>query len=234
MKNLIDIEIGNDCLAVTRNLAKALPHLRYKDKPRTAWIDAICVNQQDLKERGHQVKRMADLYRLADRVVVWLGPEKNSSGWGMEILDQLGSQIKVDFKTLEMKPASEEAEPHWSDRRKAFPYGDGQLLAINEILGRPWFERLWVQQEIRLARHNAIFMCGLNMIAWQSLRRAITCLHGKALSPKPLSPKLSGLRDRLALIVPLTEDTKSFGWRKSCARLSIANTLIPDIASMRS
>lgn len=209
-KNLIDIRIGNDCLAVTRNLAKALPYLRYKDKPRILWIDAICVNQQDLKERGHQVKRMADLYTLADRVVVWLGPEKNDSGWGMRILDQLGSQITVDFRTCEMKPASKESEPHWSDDHQELPYGDGELLAVNEVLSCPWFERLWVQQEIRLANHNALFMCGLDMIAWQSLRQAIFCLHSKEFSPWPISSSVSGLRDRLSFIEALTEDRKYF------------------------
>ena len=206
----VDIQVGLSTIAVTANLAEALPYLRYKDRPRILWIDAICVNQQDLKERGHQVKRMADLYRLADRVVVWLGLEKNNSGWGMRILGHLGSQIKVDFNTCEMKPASDEAEPHWSDRRKKFPYDDGELLAINELLSRPWFERLWVQQEIRLASPNAIFLCGWEMIAWQALRRAIMALHMKAFSPRLLKPSLSGLQDRIGLIVGLTDERRTF------------------------
>jgi hypothetical protein len=42
-------------LAVTQNLAKALPYLRYKDRPRMLWIDAICINQEDLVERSSQV-----------------------------------------------------------------------------------------------------------------------------------------------------------------------------------
>ena len=203
----VDIQVGLSTIAVTENLAEALPYLRYKDRPRILWIDAICVNQQDLKERGHQVKRMADLYRLADRVVVWLGPEKNNSGWGIRILDHLSSQIKVDFNTFEMKPASNEAEPHWSNRSRILPYGDAELLAVNDVLSHPWFERLWVQQEIRLANPNAIFLCGWDMIAWQSLRQAILCLYAKELKPKSAVSRLS---DRLAIIEPLTNDEKRF------------------------
>jgi len=60
-------------LSITRNLADALRHLRYGDAPRTLWVDAICVNQADLPERGSQVKRMAETYTRASRVVVWLG-----------------------------------------------------------------------------------------------------------------------------------------------------------------
>ena len=214
-ENPVDIHVGLSTIAVTQNLAEVLPYLRYKDRPRILWIDAICVNQQDLKERGHQVKRMADLYRLAERVVVWLGPENNNSGWGIRILDHLGSQIKVDFTTFEMKPASKEAEPHWSDIRKELPFGDGKLLAINEILERPWFERLWVQQEIRLANPNAVFLCGLDMIVWKSLRRAIFCLRIKILSPKPLSPSLTGLQDRIVTIEPLCRDRKALSLQET-------------------
>ena len=39
-------------LPVTQNLAEALHHLRHEDKPHVLWIDAICVNQQDMDERN--------------------------------------------------------------------------------------------------------------------------------------------------------------------------------------
>ena len=48
---------------VTRSLYHALRYLRYKSQSRVLWIDAICVNQDDLKERSCQVQRMADIYR---------------------------------------------------------------------------------------------------------------------------------------------------------------------------
>lgn len=51
-------EVGSVTLPVTQNLAVALPYLRYADRPRNLWIDAICVNQSDLSERSSQVKKM--------------------------------------------------------------------------------------------------------------------------------------------------------------------------------
>lgn len=36
---------------VTRNLREALPYLRYTDKPRVMWIDALCINQQDKSDK---------------------------------------------------------------------------------------------------------------------------------------------------------------------------------------
>jgi hypothetical protein len=74
MENLHDIRVGpsgNDVLSVTRNLAVALQYLRYAEKVRVLWIDAVCIDQKNTKERGQQVERMRDIYTLADRVVVW-------------------------------------------------------------------------------------------------------------------------------------------------------------------
>ena len=54
----------SETLPITKNLFHALNYLRREDESRHFWIDAICVNQEDLDERGKQVQRMADIYRL--------------------------------------------------------------------------------------------------------------------------------------------------------------------------
>lgn len=212
-ENTTDIHVGyRQTLTVTQNLAKALPYLRYKDKPRILWIDAICVNQQNLRERGHQVMRMADIYSRADRVVVWLGLEEMDSGLGIEIMERISSQIRVDWRTLELKPASRATEQHWSDADKILPCSETELLAISEALSRPWFERLWVQQEIRLANALALFMCGSDMISWHSFRKVILCLYVKKWSSKPLNPILQRLANNFQLLYNLSKDSSISGF----------------------
>jgi hypothetical protein len=66
-------------LQIRSNLESALRHLRYPDRSRTLWIDAICINQGDALERGAQVKRMQKIYQRASLVVLWIGPEQDSS-----------------------------------------------------------------------------------------------------------------------------------------------------------
>ena len=97
---------GESALAVTRNLAEALQYLRYKDRPRVLWIDAICVDQNNISERGHQVVRMAKIYPQASRVVLWLGPERDDSACAVQVLDTLGSTIEVDWAAMQVKPLS--------------------------------------------------------------------------------------------------------------------------------
>jgi hypothetical protein len=55
--------------AVTTNLETALRYIRLKDCPRKMWIDAICINQSDISERNHQVKKMRLIYRTVSTVL---------------------------------------------------------------------------------------------------------------------------------------------------------------------
>jgi hypothetical protein len=72
-------------LEVTRNLYTALQYLRDRVLLRLIWIDAVCINQEDLKERADQVQLMARLYSHAIRMIVWPGEEIDGSS---ELLGQ--------------------------------------------------------------------------------------------------------------------------------------------------
>lgn len=63
---------------VALSLEAALRHLRLLN-PRTMWIDAICINQLNIKERGSQVGCMRDIYRQSVMTVIWLGDETPES-----------------------------------------------------------------------------------------------------------------------------------------------------------
>lgn len=64
---------------VTANLDSALRDIRHEISDRTLWIDAVCINQDDVLERNHQVTKMRQVYQAASKVVVWLGPETEDS-----------------------------------------------------------------------------------------------------------------------------------------------------------
>lgn len=69
----LNMQVDGALLPVTANLFNAVSALRIAGEDRILWIDAICINQNDKKERGHQVRQMASIYRTARAVVVWLG-----------------------------------------------------------------------------------------------------------------------------------------------------------------
>jgi hypothetical protein len=181
---LIETKFGPQVLVVTQNLAEALQYLRYETAPRILWIDAICIDQQNIPERSSQVKRMADLYTLSKRVVVWLGPEGHDSSLALSLLESLATKIKVDWASETMKAISEDqSEQHWVDKGKLLPYNEREIAAVYAILERPWFERLWIWQEIWLAGPTAILVCGGNTILWATFRNAYFCVHSKRWRP---------------------------------------------------
>jgi hypothetical protein len=168
-------------LNVTQNLATALVYLRHRTEPRVLWIDALCINQEDMEERSSQVARMAEIYRLAHRVVVWLGPESEGDGSAkaLSTLRFISSQIEVDWARGEMR-ATDQANPSWANTHVPLPLDPNVLGPIFMLLNRPWFERVWVQQEIIVANDNAVLVCGHNSITRRQFTKAVYCLRYKS------------------------------------------------------
>ena len=68
-----EMECDGATLHVYTNLHDALQALRWTDRPRVLWADAICIDQTNDEEKGEQVKMMGRIFAGASRVVVWVG-----------------------------------------------------------------------------------------------------------------------------------------------------------------
>lgn len=115
------ISIGRRNLPVTANLYAALLHLRDRFIERTIWVDAICINQNNLQEQEQQIQYMAEIYSKASRVIVWLG--------------EAAADSDVALEEIRVAADNESAKPLVSEPIKA---------SILALLQRPWFERIWV------------------------------------------------------------------------------------------
>lgn len=172
-------------LRVTRNLSTALQHLRFPDRERVMWIDALCIDQTNDIEKGPQVSMMGQLFEWASRVVVWLGPEENWSDVAMERLAHIGSQIDVDWGGIHrISPADFDGV----NRSIAHPSGElpldtKQSLAVSHLLNRSWFDRLWIRQEIFVAEDRAVVCCGSQQMPWLVLRKALRLFYSKRPEP---------------------------------------------------
>ncbi|KAI1648461.1 HET-domain-containing protein [Daldinia loculata] len=176
------VQMKFEKIQVTRNLDVALRHLRYDEAPRVMWIDALCINQTDEVEKSPQVATMGEIFRLARRVIAWLGPEENDSNNAMYLMDYLGSQVEVDFIRWSLRPAVGCIDPGISDGDIGLPFQGRDVYSIYYLLSRQWFERLWIRQEIHLAGPEAVIMCGLYQVKWSSFRRGLACIY---LKPTP-------------------------------------------------
>ena len=187
-------ETGDVTIGVTQNLAVALRHLRYRHQPRTLWFDAICVNQKDLAERSQQVQLMGSIYGSAAQVIAWVGPKTHDSSLALTVLQAIGTSFEVDWISLTAKSATKDQETLSADSSTPTWQGalnKAQFYAIKSLVFRPYFRRLWVQQEIRLARDDtAVIACGLAQLSWAIFGRAIFVLEFD-LIPQPIQISLS-------------------------------------------
>jgi hypothetical protein len=211
-------------LLVTKNCELALRYLRKQDLPRTLWVDAISINQEDTQERGHQVGIMRDVYANATEVLIWLG--EVSKEVGVLQLDttrtlELSNCAPLGEKATFLKstPDLPEMKPYTAECRENDPRATAsvseifleslagmmaeirQLQGANQdpkssplyqemasqlhegitkrqwsvnvlyqgfmdIVGRRWWTRVWVVQEVFVAR-SATLVCSKKYTSYQ-------------------------------------------------------------------
>ena len=88
---------------ITTSLSSLLCRLRQPNQSRRLWVDGVCINQDNLEEKGRQIELMATIYSVASRVLVDLGEETPDSSLAIELLDRfwrkhIWSGLVVDFK----------------------------------------------------------------------------------------------------------------------------------------
>ncbi|KAL6797500.1 heterokaryon incompatibility domain-containing protein [Trichoderma sp. SZMC 28013] len=127
--------IDEKSLPITANLYEVLLRLRDKMIERILWIDAVCIDQSSIEERGVQIQYMAEIYSKANRVVVWLGEAADDSDQALKSIRMAADEERQSFRE------------------------DTDQQAVLAILERPWFRRIWVLQEVAAAQH-IVMMCG--------------------------------------------------------------------------
>lgn len=62
------------------------------------WVDALCINQMDQKERDQQFSLMGDIYRNAQYVHAWLGLPAENNALAMKLMGELkhGLDVTID------------------------------------------------------------------------------------------------------------------------------------------
>lgn len=89
------IRITRKKVRITKTLHRALQYLRWQRDERHLWIDQICTNQDDIKERSSQVQLMRDIYSGATSVLAWLGEDKPDTDALLCMISQTKDIINV-------------------------------------------------------------------------------------------------------------------------------------------
>lgn len=122
-----------DVLFLTRNCWFLLQYLRPPMGTRVIWVDAICINQDSIQERGAQVSCMPQIYRNCMRVVIYPGDHLVRTEQG-----KFRRMIRHDDLTTH------------SDIN---PLHDSDLDIRGSVLQSRYISRVWIIQELILAPH---------------------------------------------------------------------------------
>jgi hypothetical protein len=98
-RSLRPIRLNGQVIQVGPNLESALRALREipeVQNGKRVWIDSLCINQTDIEEKGHEVKRMGDIYSHAERVISWLGEDTEHAGRVLEMINTIGGSILTE------------------------------------------------------------------------------------------------------------------------------------------
>ncbi|KAF4629184.1 hypothetical protein G7Y89_g8969 [Cudoniella acicularis] len=175
-------------LRITKGLHSALKRLRKTDE-KVFWIDQICVNQRDMNDRSVHVSIMAQVYKQADAVFIWLGDHDETTKEGIEMAEYVAEcsaatnakRNKAKEKAKE-KAEEEDEEDKDEDEAKGVDEEDGDSksdrgislfwlymkpgLSLEEtwtpwlkLWSSRWWSRQWVIQEYVCAR-KLQFFCG--------------------------------------------------------------------------
>jgi hypothetical protein len=143
-------------LQISTTVLQAISRLKDDHEYKYLWIDQVCINQQDIEERGYQVSLMAEIYSKADAVIVWLGEDEQKLAPKLQRL--------VDIYVPESRPERHlcisrmdcadllSTQGGRSRSGQSSVFGPREMSIVSEVLSNPWFRRAWVVQEVALAQ----------------------------------------------------------------------------------
>ncbi|KAF7959204.1 hypothetical protein EAE96_002719 [Botrytis aclada] len=153
-----EVTIDSARIRVTLNLHMALQHLRSEEEDQIFWIDALCINQENVHEKIHQIRQMGDIYKEAEKVVVWLGRGTKETDLVMDAMNRL-RKTSLGWHTAEWKDKAsgwvDESNEHCANLREH----------MELMLERPWFRRIWILQEVANARQATTVHCGNRFVS---------------------------------------------------------------------
>lgn len=133
------------------------------------WVDAICINQNDLKERSQQVKRMRDIYARARTIVVWLGKGDEDSHKALGLIQSLSKRYDIlEDPALATSPF----------RPRPIHFDQGTLKHLYRFFNSPYWQRLWIIQELAMGTNDTPIVCGEGLIRWGEVYRAAKLITG--------------------------------------------------------
>ena len=216
-------------IKITKNCKRALCELRYHDKARLLWVDAICIDQENDQERGHQVGLMQKIYSQANEVLIWLGEasEETDTDTPLLISDlylRYMTRMVAEMRELESnykEPTSSSLYRHLvreEEKMRLDNTKSSLLRGLLHIHSRPWWGRIWVLQEAALSK-AAILICSQQTARYSDVLYFHHVLREDSATFYRLGNLLGVSRNHLSTLVRVSKITASNGHTSEVMRV---------------
>lgn len=154
----VELICDNKQILITPSLSEVLHRVRFSDRPRTLWTDSVCINQEDLDEKGSQVALMGSIYRRSNRTLICVGAHDHGHAEpALTLMKDIDQEIFASLtQEWDSAPCIGENHPLVHDFRwKSFQH----------LVNTPWFKRGWVVQEAAHAQ-DGLVLWGAYELSW--------------------------------------------------------------------
>lgn len=144
------------------------------DEALFVWADAVCINQSDIEEKSLQIPRMKEIYPRASAVVAWISRVEPDLLDGFSNLPPQGTTMTDMVQEIfnlanSLSPLDEEGKLQGyietDTLNTVLPEPSAWLAETLEsyvLGGTDFFGRLWVVQEMVLAKEEPVIAMGGN------------------------------------------------------------------------
>lgn len=123
----------HDFLTVQKNKASQSQERKLRSTP-WLWIDALCIDQDNINERNHQVQQMGEIFTRAEQVYIWLG-----------VVEEVLGCPKAQKEGCLLRAISQNASlRYWT------------------VANQYWC-RAWITQEVILAKQSIVLIHDIEM-----------------------------------------------------------------------
>uniref|UniRef100_A0A8H7NI33 Heterokaryon incompatibility domain-containing protein n=1 Tax=Bionectria ochroleuca TaxID=29856 RepID=A0A8H7NI33_BIOOC len=198
-----NIILNGVTFSVRQNLGDGLRYLRTHAADTSYWIDAICINQDDVLERNRQVRMMHHIYFRAETVVVWLGKRYAEYEASLPDLHGIGD-CKPSNGQQKLESSADGPQSDLSAAKD--PNEDAQQRKLAEDLyNNGYWNRLWIIQEIGRA-HNIKVCFGNYAVEWDPFIHFITMHNIGSHGPVRLNRQRQGKYTGSSSLLQLLQD----------------------------
>ncbi|TVY27678.1 Heterokaryon incompatibility protein 6,OR allele [Lachnellula hyalina] len=134
------ITVDRSSLKVINNFRVALPHLIKAAKTQYLWVDGLCINQEDDREKAVQVPLMQEIYASCSECLIWLGKSTPEGETAFDAIPRIR-------RNLQLYDASRVWDMEGIGLKSPGTIDSSLWKGLTDIFSRPWFKRIWTFQE---------------------------------------------------------------------------------------